>query len=545
MKVKILIISLLCPIILFGQGMENKVSEENDILKKYLRLTPVQLSDTANYYFNSNNYDTALICYNLLINKIPKNTDVDQQMTLLKAYTLMANIFFFKSDYRNAYECFIKALLIGEKYNFEDETTKTYTNLGIIYRYLNHYEMAKQYYLKALDLCKDSVHIVLILNNLGDNEINRDNLDSAFYFLNKSIQLSKSHENVYMHLILNNLAAYYQDVKQYDSAFNYFRSSLRFSKINKDLRVEATTLSDLGKLFFEVNKTDSALYYIDLSNKIATENNFLRIVAENHLALFEIDKSKGRTDDALNHYINYTNLKDSIYNAGVFGDVNQMQRMYEVSKTNQQIEQLVLEQTIKERTIFYQQIIWFITLGVLMFVISVLMIISSQKKNLDKANKALVEKNIKIVEIHKNAKEESYEKKLEKIKKRDKYSDLMDKIILVMENKSIYCNTEFSIESLADMVQSNQKYVSEAINNILNKNFRSFINSYRIQEAQRLFAQPEIIKTYTIETLAPLVGFKSPKTFREAFKEVTGVTPNYYLKTVIDQHDTSVKNKIE
>jgi AraC-like DNA-binding protein len=57
------------------------------------------------------------------------------------------------------------------------------------------------------------------------------------------------------------------------------------------------------------------------------------------------------------------------------------------------------------------------------------------------------------------------------------------------------------------------------------------LNEYRVREAQRLFAQPDAAK-YTIESVSLIVGYKSRSTFREAFAEITGVSPSFYLKSI-------------
>jgi len=534
MKKYFLIICLLCPILIFGQD-NNKITQNDDVIINFMRLSSQQLFDTANYYTKKNSYDSALVCYNLLINSISKNADIEQQNILQNAYNRSAQIYISLSDYRIAYDFLVKRLFIIDKYDFVTAKVATYANIGLIYTYLKQYETAQQYLQKSLDLCSDSSVIVLLLNNLGNNELLNNKTESGFKYLNKSIQISKRHNNVHIHYMLNNFASYYQLIKQYDSAFHYYRLSLEQSRINKSIEVEATNLSEIGKLYFELNKIDSALYYIELSNKIASENKFIRTLADNYLTLSEMEKSKGRFENALNHHITYTNLKDSVYNSEVFGSINLIQRQYDVSKTNQQIEELVIEKQIKENTIRYQKIILFIVFGVLLLVVFVLLIIIYQKRNLNKAYKVLFEKNVEIVELQDN-KSENNVKKNTKTRPENKHSELLNKILIVMEDPSIYCNTEFSIEKLAEMTHSNQKYVSEAINNILNKNFRSFLNSYRIREAQKLFSNPNIAK-YTIESVAPLVGFKSPKTFREAFSEITGVSPSYYLKSIQNQQN--------
>jgi len=69
-------------------------------------------------------------------------------------------------------------------------------------------------------------------------------------------------------------------------------------------------------------------------------------------------------------------------------------------------------------------------------------------------------------------------------------------------------------------------------------NFRSFLNGYRIKEAQRLFSLSDNEK-YTIEFVARQVGFKSRSGFYYAFKDITGVSPNFYSKSLKEQDDNT------
>ena len=102
-----------------------------------------------------------------------------------------------------------------------------------------------------------------------------------------------------------------------------------------------------------------------------------------------------------------------------------------------------------------------------------------------------------------------------------------------MEDTSIIFDYEFSLSKLAVLLQCNQVSVSQIINNVLKKNFRLFLNEYRIKEAQKLSSAPDAGK-YTIESVANKVGFKSPNAFRHAFKAITGVSPGFYLKSIIN-----------
>jgi AraC-like DNA-binding protein len=164
----------------------------------------------------------------------------------------------------------------------------------------------------------------------------------------------------------------------------------------------------------------------------------------------------------------------------------------------------------------------------------VLLFIFFQKKKLNTAYKALFEKNLEIIDLQNSS--DGYPEKYKKSALTyAMQTELLDKILILMEDTAIICDTRFTVDKLAELVQSNHAYVSQVINTVLKKNFRSFLNSYRIREAQRLFSKPDATK-YTIESVALQVGFKSRSAFYDTFKEITGVSPNFYLKSIQKQY---------
>jgi len=518
----------------YAQKPMTGTSQNKDILSNFSHLTMQQLLDTGNYFFNENSVDTALLCYSILINTPVKNMGIEQQQRIVEAHNKTGIIYLNLCDYRTAYEFFIKALILCEKVNYESYKARINNNIGNVYSSFNQYDMAKLHYSKAMQLSKDSIMKMIVLNNLATIELENGKRDTAFLYLKEAFQISKQNNDIHLYGILNNIALYYQKETQYDSAFNYFRLSLEEAKKNSKIENEAEALTNLGNLFFAIHNTDSAQYYIRLSNIITENNNFLRISSENYLTLSKIEKSKKHERKALEYYEKYATLKDSIFNVEKFGEINQLQRLYEISETNQQIEQLIIEKQVKEHTIHYQQIIQVITLAILLLVSVILLIIFFQKRALNKAYKALFEKNIEIIDL----KESSTEKYPGRHKKNslvnEMQNELLDKILVIMEDTSMICDPKFSIDKLAVLTHSNNTYASQVINNILKKNFRSFLNEYRIREAQRIFSMPDSVK-YTIEAVALKVGFKSRSAFRDAFKEITGVSPNLYLQLLQEQ----------
>ena len=216
----------------YSQNLSIGASQSDERLLIFMNLPLKQLNDTAYYYYNKNIYDTALICFNLLINTLGKETDLATQKKIVNACNTLATIFTNLCDYRSAYNLLIKALQLSEKIDYKKTIPGIYLNMGNIYSHFNNqYEVTKSYYLKALNLCQDSTRMILILNNLGDLEQKNGNSDSALYFLNKALLIgNKYQENIYFGLVFGSLAATYVKKELYDSALYYYYQSINIIK---------------------------------------------------------------------------------------------------------------------------------------------------------------------------------------------------------------------------------------------------------------------------------------------------------------------------
>lgn len=106
---------------------------------------------------------------------------------------------------------------------------------------------------------------------------------------------------------------------------------------------------------------------------------------------------------------------------------------------------------------------------------------------------------------------------------------LRQEIAGIMENTEEFCNPDFSLETLAERVSSNSKYVSQVINDSYGKNFSAYVNEYRVRLAAKRLADPEF-RSLTIKAVSESVGFKTHATFITVFRKVTGMTPSVYQK---------------
>ncbi|MDR2979785.1 MAG: tetratricopeptide repeat protein [Bacteroidales bacterium] len=506
-----------------GQGFSPDTSVDGLILPNYKELSLEQLFDTATSYFYAGHHKQAQICYDLLIQRAlqyPDNSKVCQLMG--KAYHYSAIVQFSADNYRLAYEQSLKAIEIAEEFEDSSQLARNYITIGNIYFRFNRYDLARAYYLDALSFAQDSGVIFVSFSNLGYIEMGvGGNLDSAVYFLNQSSQVARKNNATTVH---NNFGSYYKQRRIYDSALIHYNLALEGSGSYDRVREKAMTLSNLGKLFLEMNQLDSAIIYFEQSNAVANEYRILGTLMDNYLTLYQIAKQKGENALAVEYLDRHLHLKDTIFNREKIIEITELQRMHETAKTDRQIAELMIEKRIKDGTIFWQQIVFLLVCSILLFILF-------QKRKQDKVNKLLFEKSVEAVEAQEDL-GKVYQKKYKKSKLAEKTQDeLWTKILAIMEDTSIVCDTKFSLGTLVELTHSNSTYVSQIIYNATKKNFRSFLNSYRIREAQRLFSEQGAEK-YTIEAVAIQVGFKSRSTFYDAFKEINGISPNFYLKSL-------------
>jgi AraC-like DNA-binding protein/uncharacterized Tic20 family protein len=96
-----------------------------------------------------------------------------------------------------------------------------------------------------------------------------------------------------------------------------------------------------------------------------------------------------------------------------------------------------------------------------------------------------------------------------------------------MDNKKPYLDADLTIQDIAESLNIPRHYLTQVINEKLNKNFYQFINEYRVEEVKRLLMDKDF-KKFTITAIAFESGFNSKSAFNSAFKEITGMTPTEY-----------------
>ncbi len=110
---------------------------------------------------------------------------------------------------------------------------------------------------------------------------------------------------------------------------------------------------------------------------------------------------------------------------------------------------------------------------------------------------------------------------------REKFKELL----LFMEKEKPFLDSELTLLQLAEQFGVTNNHLSQIINENAQKNFYSFINSYRLEESVRLLKDEKNAK-YTILAIAYDAGFKSKSVFNTLFKKEKGMTPSQFRNTL-------------
>lgn len=307
------------------------ISQRKDYFEQAQRISVnnYKLSDQFNYlkakyFFGIGQIDSALqTCSNVL-----NDTVNHKQLRFAKFYNIVGSVFAFKGDNKTAVLNFQKAISILEnnkKYMLAGQINNNIANIFFsVFDYKQAFEFSKQSYklllaekdtnylpgvtaVYAISAIKiDSIALGRILlryassyslkyNNtlgflltnygLGEYFSHSNQYDSATFFYNKSLDLSKKANNLFYQLI-NHLA-----LSDLNTKFKYAKLTIRnaliadtiLQKLNNN-NASYSVFKNLAQAYSQIKMSDSAYYYLEKANTLLKEISS----AENKLIINEL-----------------------------------------------------------------------------------------------------------------------------------------------------------------------------------------------------------------------------------------------------------------
>ena len=519
--------------IFFILAISKMYANEKDSLLSLIKTAKSQ--DKAEIYNNisnttkNNNYEMAYFYSNKAILFGQKH---NQQKEIAIAYGNIGIYYYYKTIYDSSLFYFLKADSVIKTNNLGDKI-QVLSNIALIYDINNENETAIEYSLKSLDFYKktgDSIHISKILNNIGILYRKAGNTDSALVYLQQSLTLKQSfNDSLSSAFSYANIGETYTDMNDKINALKYYNKAIKIFKQHNKTDIISMLYISYGKLFIKGEDYKNAENY--LLKAIRTDSS-LSTQKNNMSAYYQLSTVYENLHDYYNAFkVNkkYNNINNKLKSIEEENYISQLQIEY---KTKKNIEQIKNNETqIKNRT----QLLYVFILAFIISIIFVILFLFKNKK-LNISHKLLVKQNINRVKLEDNI--DNHE--ILNNKSRYSTSNLSEEeksaiefsISKIMRKDKLYLKNDFSINELAELLNSSRNNVSQVINEKFEQNFNSFLNEFRINEAMRMMSKIEN-ERYTIDTISKMVGFNSISSFNNAFKKVSGVTPSFFVKSAL------------
>lgn len=503
------------------------------------------------------------------------------------ACAYIGEVYFEKESYPQAFDFYFKGLQICEENSFDRLSPRFYKNIGNIYSVFEDNLFAMDYYKKGLAICREynltEMKVKILINLLGIC-IYESKIEEAERYLNEMEQYKDKNRFVeYFTLMGNGMINVLNN--NYSYAVTQFNSAAKYA-VEQDLGPNyiSSVYAELTHLYEKKETQDSVIFYAKKNYELCKANSLISMQVKSLKVLYsEYKKAGNRTMTDFYHDL-YMSLSDSLSISENHNRIKNAQVTYELNKNYNKILELTYEQKAKDLQILQQKRAMLLILICLGFFIVLLVFLYIQKRKLSSAYKDLFRRNSDIIaseRINKDIKNNlelkinrlesqniELQAKIEHLQKEEKtiesvnqenqtaesiestdndskqktnnsnkLSDeqkrsIHNKILNAMEDTSLFCDSDFSLEKLASIIGSNSKYVSQIINETYNKNFRTFLNEYRIKEASIRLSDKEKYANYTIKAIGESLGYKSQANFIDSFKKITGITPSMFQRMV-------------
>ena len=109
--------------------------------------------------------------------------------------------------------------------------------------------------------------------------------------------------------------------------------------------------------------------------------------------------------------------------------------------------------------------------------------------------------------------------------------ELNEQLNSLFDSKNLYTNPDLKLSDVANELGISNHYLSQFLNDNLRINFSDFVNSYRINAAEKMLRTEHQL---TLEGIGNECGFRSNSSFYASFKKLKGMTPAQFKKSVLN-----------
>ncbi|GHC45054.1 helix-turn-helix domain-containing protein [Ulvibacter litoralis] len=457
-----------------------------------------------------------------------------------KTHQTLASVYLQKGVLSKSLDEFNAGLAIAEAHNNIEEIQAAYFGINLI-------ESIGGDYASAIQTQKELIQRVLSSNDTS---------------------LSETQKEAILFKAQASIADSYLKAKQADSAYHYSSLILKKSLENKDSCFTKNLYWQLGKAELLLKEFDAAKKSFDYSTQycrplskfdsLIVGGLYAKVYAgkkqykktifhlEEALAAYPVSEAEeGFMDDyykvLANAYKEEKNLERASFYfekyVNTTTEFNKIKDTIHSSFRNKELEEFRAElaelKTEKEAQKGYLKYVSLAATIVILGLLFVLLKFYRTKKQNELKFEALIAK-LKASEKKKDiidTKDAVLEEKTTNDIPEETKQQILDGL-RKLEEKEYFLKQECNSYNVAKKINTNTSYLSKVINAHYGKNFNTYINDLRINYAIVRLKDDVIFRSYSIQSIAEELGYKSADSFTKYFKKDTGLNPSFYIKEI-------------
>lgn len=429
-------------------------------------------------------------------------------LALLKA---QADSLMNREQYSQALETYIDVMERAERADSQNLYIACIGNISNIYAVSGEMERCEHYnrlgYEAALRQHDTDLAGKFIINSVGI-WCSMNNVDKA----REQLRLMEQHpltDTVLWRFYTIHYAGVVARISEdFDEAIDLSTRALDYARQHRmEPKYELVQLSELGNLYLMQDDAHEALLYFRMHQSMSDSLESTELQASSCRLMAEAYDKGGHKDSAQFYMSMYYTLRDSVLDQRQLAAAKEKLYQYENRRTGRQISSLNAQ--------LHRQW-WLLALVVAVSLLALAAIWYLGRRRVAKMRAERAAKNSEgRAPIHLSD---------------EQVEELAALIDSVMSDVATISNPDFSLQQLAARVESNQKYVSYAINQVHGKSFKTLLNECRIKEATRRLSDTEHYGNITIQGIYQDLGYNSATSFIQAFKKINGMTPSQFLK---------------
>ncbi|MFP4023713.1 MAG: tetratricopeptide repeat protein [Thiohalospira sp.] len=314
------------------------------------------LNQMGNVYRKINVLDQALETY---LNALKIRQEVGNNSQIAASLNNIGIIYDEINNYKKALDFYTQSLELKNELGDNKDIAYAHHIIGNTYLNLNQYTKALENYIRALELREkidDKIGIATSLKSLGNVYLKLNDLEKSLIYLNEALKIREEIGDMKgVSDVLNDLGNYYFTTNNYLKAADYFKQTIDITEKTGDQYLNALCSRKLGEIYLSQGYDIEGFELIEKSLTIGQLIDNFELIKNAYYSLYYYYDKRGDKTRALDYFINYSVIKDSIIARNNSQKILEIQMNYELGKSQseilrieEEISELTAEKTIRE-----------------------------------------------------------------------------------------------------------------------------------------------------------------------------------------------------